>query len=78
MQHFSGIFDFSVPFSVGSYEKIRVTIPLEGRKRGLSKIARITIEVPHIFGEGLISMELEDLIEQENLVYPKIVPLTVV
>ena len=24
MQHFSGIFDFTVPFSVGSYEKVRI------------------------------------------------------
>ena len=75
MQHFSGIFDFEVPFSIGSYEKINITIPLEGRKRGLSRITRITIEVPHIFGEGSVVMELEDLVGQENLVYPRIIPL---
>ena len=74
-QHFSGIFDFKVPFSIGSYEKINISIPLEGRKRGLSRITRITIEVPHIFGEGSVVMELKDLVGQENLVYPKIVPL---
>jgi len=76
MQHFSGIFDFTVPFSVGSYEKTRITIPLEGRKRGLSRITRVIIEVPHIFGEGTILMELEDAVMQENLVYPNIVPFT--
>ena len=75
MQHFSGIFDFEVPFSIGSYEKINISIPLEGRKRGLSRIARVTIEVPHIFGEGSVVMELVDLVGQENLVYPRIVPL---
>ncbi len=74
-QHFSGIFDFKVPFSIGSYEKINISIPLEGRKRGLSRIRRITIEVPHIFGEGSVVMELDDLVGQENLVYPRIVPL---
>lgn len=74
-QHFSGIFDFKVPFSIGSYEKLNISIPLEGRKRGLSRITRITIEVPHIFGEGSVVMELEDLVGQENLVYPRIIPL---
>ena len=76
MQHFSGIFDFTVPFSVGSYELVRITIPLEGRKRGLSRITRVIIEVPHIFGEGSVLMELEDSVTQENLVYPNIVPFT--
>ena len=52
LQHFSGIFDFTVPFAIGSGEKIRITIPLEGRKRGLSRITRMTIDIPHIFGDG--------------------------
>ncbi|KAA0966680.1 DUF58 domain-containing protein [Sporosarcina sp. ANT_H38] len=73
--HFSGIFDFSVPFAIGSGEKVRISIPLEGRKRGLSRITRMTIEVPHIFGEGSVLMELAEPIKQESLVYPKITPL---
>lgn len=76
LQHFSGIFDFSVPFSIGSGEKVKITIPLEGRKRGLSRISRITIDVPHIFGEGAVTMELDEPVKQENLVYPKIIPFT--
>lgn len=76
MQHFSGIFDFKVPFSIGSYEEIQIKIPLEGRKRGLSRITRVVVEVPHVFGEGSIMMELEDIVNQENLVYPKIIPFT--
>ena len=74
LQHFSGIFDFTVPFAIGSGEKIRITIPLEGRKRGLSRITRMTIDIPHIFGDGSVLMELAEPIKQENLVYPRIVP----
>ncbi|CAM3096070.1 DUF58 domain-containing protein [Filibacter tadaridae] len=76
MDHFSGIFDFSVPFSAGKGEKVKVTIPLTGRKRGLSRIVRLTIEIPHLFGGGSILMELDDFVRQESLVYPKIVPFT--
>ena len=72
---FSGIFDFNIPFSIGSNEEIEVTIPLEGRKRGLSRITRVVIEAPHIFGDGSVMMELKDIIRQENLVYPEIKPL---
>jgi uncharacterized protein (DUF58 family) len=76
LQHFSGIFDFTVPFAIGSGEKIRIAIPLEGSKRGLSRITRMTIDIPHIFGDGSVLMELDEPIKQENLVYPKIVPFT--
>ncbi|HJF32766.1 MAG TPA: DUF58 domain-containing protein [Sporosarcina psychrophila] len=75
LQHFSGIFDFTVPFAIGSGEKIRITIPLEGRKRGIARITRMTIDIPHIFGDGSVLLELAEPIKQENLVYPKIVPL---
>lgn len=76
MQHFSGIYDFSIPFSIGSRERVKITIPLKGRKRGLSRIARVIIDVPHIFGEGFIQMELDEPVKSDNLVYPKIVPFT--
>ncbi len=72
--HFSGIFDITVPFTVGRFEQIEVTIPLEGRKRGLSRITRVIVEVPQILGHGSIIMELEDAIHHESIVYPKIDP----
>jgi len=75
-QHFSGLFDFSVPFAIGSGEKVKISIPLEGRKRGISRIKRMTIDIPHIFGDGSVLMELNEPIKQENLVYPRIVPYT--
>ena len=75
-KHFSGIFNVEVPFAVGSKERVQINIPLKGRKRGRSRITRITIDVPHIFGEGSVMMELDEPVEVENLVYPKITPFT--
>lgn len=74
--HFSGVFDFTLPFAIGSNERIEIRIPLKGRKRGVSRITRMLIDIPHIFGDGSILMELDETIKQENLVYPKIVPFT--
>ncbi|MBE1553640.1 DUF58 domain-containing protein [Sporosarcina limicola] len=76
MDHFSGIFDFHVPFAVGSGEKVKVSIPLQGRKRGMARITRMTIKIPYLFGDGSVLMELAEPIRQENLVYPKILPFT--
>ncbi len=73
-KHFSGHFDFSVPFAIGSREKVEIRIPLEGRKRGVARITRIIIEIPHLFGDGTVMMELDEPIKQENLVYPKVIP----
>ncbi|WP_318615967.1 DUF58 domain-containing protein [Sporosarcina sp. YIM B06819] len=73
-KHFSGHFDFTVPFSIGSLEKVEIKIPLEGRKRGIARISRMIIEVPHLFGDGSVMMELDEPIKQENLVYPKVTP----
>ena len=75
-QHFSGIFDFAIPFTAGSMEKIRIEIPLKGLQRGMSRITRVTIDVPHIFGEGSVMMELDEPVQAESLVYPNIIPFT--
>lgn len=74
-KHYSGIYDLSVPFAVGSNKKVEIRIPLEGKKRGMSRVARLILEVPHLFGEGSVNMELKDPITYQSLVYPRVTPL---
>lgn len=74
--HFSGIVEISVPFAIGRNENVFISIPLVGRKRGVSRITRLLIDVPHLFGDGSIQMELADPIVLENIVYPIIIPFT--
>lgn len=73
--HFSRIYDVEIPISMKRNEQVEVTIPLVGKHRGLSRITRMMIEIPHLFGEGAILLELKDQIYVENIVYPKITAL---
>lgn len=71
-KHYSGIYDLSVPFAVGSNKKVEIRIPLEGKKRGMSRVTRLMLEVPHLFGDGSVNMELEDPLSYQSLVYPRV------
>ncbi|WP_339249396.1 DUF58 domain-containing protein [Sporosarcina sp. FSL W8-0480] len=71
-KHYSGIYDLSVPFAIGANKKIEIRIPLEGKKRGMSRVTRLMLEVPHLFGDGSVNMELEDLLSYQSLVYPRV------
>lgn len=74
-KHYSGIYDLTVPFAIGSNKKVEVRIPLEGKKRGLSRVTRVILEIPHLFGDGFVNMELNEPIYYQSLVYPKVTPL---
>lgn len=74
-KHFSGIYDLYVPFSIGSNQKTEIRIPLEGKKRGKSSVTRLVLEIPHLFGDGSVNMELKDRISYQSLVYPKVTVL---
>lgn len=75
LKNYSGIYDLTLPVAVGSNKKIEIKIPLEGKRRGVSRITRVVIEIPHLFGGGFVMMELDEPIYYQSLVYPKITPL---
>jgi uncharacterized protein (DUF58 family) len=74
--YFSGIFEVSVPFAIGRNESVSITLPMVGYKRGVARITRLLIDIPHLFGDGSVQMELAEAIPMENIVYPKIIPFT--
>lgn len=74
-KHYSGIYDLTVPFAIGGNKKTEIRIPLEGKKRGLSRVTRVMLEIPHLFGDGFVNMELNEPIYYQSLVYPKVNPL---
>ena len=63
--------DISLPFSMGQREKININIPFTAEKRGLSKIRKMELHIPHFFGFGDTILEFFDVINIEALVYPK-------
>ena len=74
-KHYSGIYDLTVPFAIGSNKKVEIRIPLEGKKRGMSRVTRLLIDIPHLFGDGSVNMELNEPIHYQSLVYPRVTSL---
>ncbi|WP_252503764.1 DUF58 domain-containing protein [Sporosarcina sp. Marseille-Q4943] len=74
-KHYSGIYDLTVPFAIGGNKKVEIRIPLEGKKRGMSRVTRVMLEIPHLFGDGFVTMELNEPIYYQSLVYPRVTPL---
>lgn len=71
----SSKYEIKVPFSINRGQRQIVTIPYTAKKRGLSKIRKIEIYIPHFFGFGETVLEYKPFIKKEALVYP--VPMTV-
>lgn len=69
------LIEIVVPLTIGTNEVVTVTIPIEGQKRGLSRLKQLELTVPHLFGEGSVVLLHKPLILMEQLVYPNMYPL---
>lgn len=69
------LIEIVVPLTIGSNEVVTVTIPIEGQKRGLSRLKQLELTVPHLFGEGSVALLHKPLLLMEQLVYPNMYPL---
>lgn len=63
--------EVSVPFSIMKGESKKLSIPYITKKRGLSKIRRLELTFPNLFGFGSTLLEYKYPLPQEALVYPK-------
>lgn len=63
--------DVSVPFSLSQKEKINIKIPFTAEKRGMSRVRKLELHIPHFFGFGDTILEFKDIINIEALVYPR-------
>jgi uncharacterized protein (DUF58 family) len=66
----SSIYEVTVPFSISYRQKTSVTIPFTAEKRGVARIRKIELMIPHFFGFGETVLEKEFHSIQEALVYP--------
>ena len=67
----SSVYEVTVPFSISYKQKMRVTIPFTAEKRGVSRLSKIELMIPHLFGLGETVLEKNFYSMQEALVYPK-------
>ncbi|WP_238473841.1 DUF58 domain-containing protein [Paenisporosarcina cavernae] len=68
-------YEIVVPFSIGTKKEVVVTIPLKGEKRGITRIQKLEIAIPHLFGEGMVYLHFEPFISKQQMVFPSIKPL---
>ncbi len=64
-----------VPFTIGYKEKIVLNIPLQGAKRGISKLKDVELTIPHLFGEGSIVLTYQPIVLMDQMVFPNIFPV---
>ncbi len=67
----SGTIEVQVPFSIQKDEDVQVRIPVKGIKRGIGRISRIQIVIPHLFGSGDVILEYKDPVKDRTMVFPK-------
>lgn len=63
--------EINVPVSMRYKEKTNIRIPFSAEKRGLAKIRKMELQIPHFFGFGDTILEFKDIIRNEALVYPQ-------
>lgn len=69
---YTELVELDIPFTAGYKETIVLNIPVKGSRRGLSRIKKMELSVPHPFGQGTLLLEYGAMIRQEQLVYPKL------
>jgi uncharacterized protein (DUF58 family) len=66
-----GIIEMKIPFSLSQNERIEVRFPIEARRRGLARIAKLTVDIPNLFGSGGIQMQYDKPVKSDILVFPQ-------
>lgn len=72
LKNYSDMIELDIPFTIGFNQIIAVKVPLDGKRRGLARIKKMELQIPHPFGEGNVVLEYKGIILQEQLVYPKL------
>lgn len=66
-----GFQEVEMPISISAKQQLTIKVPVHASHRGLARITKLEIMVPHLFGEEQIVLEYNPMIRQEQLVYPK-------
>ncbi|MCP3739315.1 DUF58 domain-containing protein [Rossellomorea sp. BNER] len=69
--------EVAFPFQLGRNEIGSFTIPIEGKRRGLCRISKMELEIPHLFGNGKLNLTLAQPVHSTILVFPKAKPVVI-
>ncbi|MDQ0270680.1 uncharacterized protein (DUF58 family) [Cytobacillus purgationiresistens] len=68
-------YEMNIPFSINYKQRKEIRLPFIANKRGLAKIRKIELHIPHFFGLGEAILQYKYLTKQEVLVYPVTIPV---
>lgn len=69
---YGDLVEMDLPFTIGRKQTIEIEVPVTGERRGLSRIKKMEVLIPHPFGEGSMTLEYQPVILHEQLVFPKL------
>lgn len=70
--NYTELVELDIPFTIGLKETLVLKVPITGKRRGLSRIKKMELSIPHPFGQGSLMLEYGGMMLQEQLVYPKL------
>ncbi|MGI2327379.1 DUF58 domain-containing protein [Planococcus sp. YIM B11945] len=70
--NFTETIELDIPFTIGWKQSVLIKVPLTGKRRGLSRILKMELVVPHLFAEGSAVLEYKPMVLHEQLVYPRL------
>lgn len=70
--NYGDLVEMNLPLTVGHNETVVFKVPLTAKQRGLSRLKKMELSIPHPFGEGHVFLDYTPMILQEQLVYPKL------
>lgn len=71
----SRIIECIVHLTIGRNEVVTVKVPIEGQYRGVSRLKKMELTVPHLFGEGSVMLSYKPLLLMDQMVFPTIYSL---
>ncbi|MBN8191667.1 DUF58 domain-containing protein [Bacillus sp. NTK074B] len=62
--------EVSIPFSIRKNDEGIISVPIIGKRRGLCRITKMQLEIPHLFGSGKVLLDLLDHVPSTIIVFP--------
>jgi uncharacterized protein (DUF58 family) len=70
-----GNVEVSIPVSMRKAESVKVSLPIVGKRRGLCRLMKVQIVIPHLFGSGKVLLDLVEPVKSTMMVFPTPAPV---
>ncbi|HWO78592.1 MAG TPA: DUF58 domain-containing protein [Bacillus sp. (in: firmicutes)] len=64
------LLEIELPFSIARNQTMKIKLPFTATKRGLARIKKIDIVIPHPFGLGEVTLNLKQIVKRDAVIFP--------